>query len=481
VQSASQNWIKTRISKDELCAWISIQAEPDHYPTIADISASLEKSNIVSGFDPENIRKLAEARQSVEDFLIANALPDNMTMNSIFTWYVPVFSPVEDNSDKLSKRVDFKNIKSFHPVKKDQILLSINSEFLGKSFLTVTGKKLQFDKIKLNSYAGRNTYFSENGYNLYSAKDGIAIFENNVLNVDNVYHVSGSVNYITGNIKFEGSVIIDGDVRSGFRVEARDDIFIAGNVEAAMIYSQSGNISIQCGIVGKSKAKILAGGSLTCGFIQDATVGVRKDVIAEHYIINSNITAGGRISVHRNEGLVRGGVIMAEQGIEANDIGSVKNMPTEIKLRNHSNNENQNRLWELSKIRTEIQMRLSLLQRQMTFLNLLEERQRYLSPQKIKDKTFIAEEISRLQDKLKEHDRLEITLQQEAAKERLAKEIKVFGVLFPSVNIDIGGISFFNDRKLEHVKILRFKDDILIESLNDMNSKSYDIYVQTVK
>jgi uncharacterized protein (DUF342 family) len=478
VPTTNPNTIQIRVTEDELIAWISIQAESGNYPSLSDITNALFNANVVSGFDQDQLRKIAEGRKPINDFPIARTLPENINPANFIFWQMPAFTPVTTEPETPAARVDFKNIKSFHPVKKDQTLISVNPFHAESLYTTVTGKTLNLAKSNLLHKAGRNTRISDDGRNLLADIDGMAIFEDGVINVDNVYHVSGSVNYNTGNIKFDGSVIIDGDVRSGFRVEAKDDIFIAGNVEAALIYSQNGNISIQCGIVGKGKAKILAGGNLICGFIQDATIGVRKDISAVHYIINSNITAGGHVLVYRNEGLVRGGVIMAEKGIDAIDIGSVKNMHTEIKLRNHSTNENQNRLWELSKIRAEIQMRHSLLERQLSFLTLIEERQGELSEQKSNEKKFVTDELNRLRLKLEEHNKTEISLQQEAAKERLAKEIIVRGALFPNVHIDIGGLSFYNDKKLEGVKILRFKNDIIVESINELDHHTYDIFVQ---
>ena len=51
------------------------------------------------------------------------------------------------------------------------------------------------------------------------------------VSVQPVASIPGTVDYKTGNIDFQGNVVIGGSIASGFRVKASGDVAIAGNVE----------------------------------------------------------------------------------------------------------------------------------------------------------------------------------------------------------------------------------------------------------
>ena len=260
-------------------------------------------------------------------------------------------------------------------------------------------------------------------------------------------------------------------------MDARDSIYIRGNVEAANIYSQHGDITVAQGIVGQKRAKILAGGSLCCGFIQDATVGVRKDIIIDHYVMNSSITAGGRIDLSQNEGLIRGGTSTSEEGIIALNVGSDRNYYTELKLQSHGENKSQHKLWDISKARSEMSLRTSSLNKRLSFLKILEERADGLSQEKKSEYNFLNKEVERLSAKVKELDEQELILLKESSKERIHREILIKNIIHPNVSIDFDGLGFHTDQSINAVKIFRFKDEIIVESLLDMDSAEYDIFV----
>ena len=72
------------------------------------------------------------------------------------------------------------------------------------------------------------------------------------INVFPVYEVNGDVDYNTGNIDFVGTIVIRGNVRSGFKVKADGDIRIIGSVEGAELEA-AGSIEISAGIIGQNK------------------------------------------------------------------------------------------------------------------------------------------------------------------------------------------------------------------------------------
>lgn len=472
----SVDTIKVSITEDELEARISITAGVGSFPTLDEIIIAVRQAGVVYGINEALLERMAREKRPVEAELIAVGVPAEPGPDAQLRWHVNVSSSLAP-SQAAGNRVDFKKIQLFETVSENQLLVEKIPARRGLEGKTVTGKKIAAFGVDCQLPVGRNVRLSEDGLSVLATQNGSVFYDGSHLNVEKIYEVKGDVGYATGNIKFSGPVVIHGDVRSGFRVEARDSIVIAGNVEAASVYSQNGDITIHCGVVGKNRAKILAGGNLVCGFIQEATIGVRKDVIVSHYIINSDVSAGRHVLLEKNEGLIRGGCVTAESGIKAISIGSVKNVHTELKIRNHGENESHNQLWELSRKRADLGLRMGALEKRLSFLAILEKRMNFLSEPKRLEKKQVEIEIKRLKSKIQDIDKQELMLQKETSRLNINREIQVSGALFPNVSIDINGTGFYTDNQLNAVKIFKFKDEIIVESLLGINNLKYDIFI----
>jgi len=465
--------IKVNIDPQGLTARVTISASGESFPSREELIKALKEAGLRYGVRREVFDEILKNKQPVYNKVIARGIPAEKGKDAQLIWDVPL---APEDADK-QKRIDFKQGMKFVPVKAGQVLVSKIPAQKGKDGKSVTGEMISSLGQDVELPAGRNTTVSEDGLRLMAASDGSAYRQQNRIHVDKVLQIKGDVNYGSGNIKFNGPVVIDGDVRSGFRVEARDSIVIGGNVEAAHIYSQQGDITIKYGVVGKNRAKILAGGSLSCGFIQDATVGVRGDLNVEHYIINSSVSVGGVATVKGAEGQIRGGNLTSEKGIVAAVVGSPRNIYTELKIIGSGQNSSQRKLWELSRLRTDLSLRYSTLEKRYRFLNILKNEVKKISDEKLSELSFLQNELKRLKNRLMQLDDEEMVLQKEAARERLLKEVVVEGKLYPNVHIEINGLGFHSDELLESVKIYRFKDELIVESLKEMSDDTYDIFV----
>ncbi len=473
--------IKITINKDELKAFITIPLQGPQFPSKEEILFGLRTAGIKEGVLLDKIEEIARRKEPVFEVLIAEGKSPVKGKDAKIVWEIPLkgVGELDETQKEAVTRIDFKKALHFVPVKKHQVLARKLPAQSGTDGVTITGEKISSLGEDVQLPAGKNTEISEDGLELRAAIEGSAYLQNGLIHVDQVLHINGDVNYGTGNIKFNGPVIVDGDVRSGFRIEARDSIVINGNVEAAHIYSQQGDVTIKYGVVGKKRAKILAAGNLKCGFIQDATIGVRGDVLVSHYIINCNVSAGGRVIVKGQEGQIRGGTITSEKGIEAVSVGSNRNIYTELKIFTLGQNSSQKKLWELSRLRTDLALRLSTLEKKLKFLEIIKKQVNRISDEKAAEIEFITNEIKRLKARLVQLDDEEILLQKEAAKERMTKEVVIEGTLYPNVHIDINGLGFHSDETLNGVKIYRFKDELIVESLKGMDDQNYDIFIPT--
>ena len=155
---------------------------------------------------------------------------------------------------------------------------------------------------------------------IYSDVTGHVTFINDKVFVSDVFEVPADVDNSVGNIDYEGSVLIKGNVKSGFSVRATGDIIIEGVVENAFIES-GGQVIVKHGIIGMHKGIIRAATNVLAKYIENATVYAGGYVEAE-IILNSDVSATGEVRVQGKKGLINGGTIRAGHSIEAMYLGT---------------------------------------------------------------------------------------------------------------------------------------------------------------
>lgn len=147
------------------------------------------------------------------------------------------------------------------------------------------------------------------------------VFVDDLLELENV-------DVSTGDIEYDGSILIRGNVFSGYSVKATGDIEIKGVVEGAMVESE-GNISIARGMNGMSKGRLKARGHVVSKYLENAQVFAGGYVAAEA-ILHSQIYAGSEIEVTGRKGFITGGKVMASKRIAVKTLGSAMGASTVV-------------------------------------------------------------------------------------------------------------------------------------------------------
>lgn len=153
------------------------------------------------------------------------------------------------------------------------------------------------------------------------------------------------VDLSTGNMNFEGTINIKGDVKDGMRICASGDVFVGGTVEAAEIEA-GGNVVIKGGVIGHSEhsgdpnevsvfnAKIISKGSISARFAENVCMEAGTDIIIEEFSMHNHLTALNRILVGKSggkKGRIIGGITCASVLVKAAIIGSNAGFITKIK------------------------------------------------------------------------------------------------------------------------------------------------------
>ena len=226
--------IKLNISLDKFLASISINAAPADFPSEEEIYSYLNKNNIVYGLDKSAISEIAREKKSVLSTLIAQGEKPKGRLD----WHIQVENPHKPTITKTN-RADFKKLTSYLYIKKNAKIVSLLDASLIKNGNTVTGVEVEPDADELRLPKNKNIILSKDKITLVADVSGYVLWRENFLTMEDVLHIEGNVDYSTGNLKLKGSVIIDGDVRSGFSVETGGSIFVRGSVDASNLFAQN--------------------------------------------------------------------------------------------------------------------------------------------------------------------------------------------------------------------------------------------------
>ena len=204
--------------------------------------------------------------------------------------------------------VDFHTLDTICPVRAGDLLAELEPAVQGRPGIDVCGGLLRPVKVKQRILrVGKNIKLSEDGLKAYSEVNGHATVEGEQVFVSNMYEVPANVDTSTGDIEYEGNVLVHGNVLAGFSITAKGDIVVEGVVEGANLRA-GGHIILKRGIQGMDRGVLHANGNVISRFIESATVEAGGYVSADA-IMHSTVSAKGDITVDGKKGFITGGVI----------------------------------------------------------------------------------------------------------------------------------------------------------------------------
>lgn len=215
--------------------------------------------------------------------------------------------------------VDYFKMTTINQCRKGETLARIIPEKPGAPGNDIYGKMIapRLAKPAVLKF-GRNIVLSEDKRSISTAVDGHVTLVDDKVFVSDVYEVP-NVDVSTGNLEFEGSIQVNGDVKENFEVKAGGNVIVNGLVEGASI-TAGGNIIISKGMNGMSKGLLKAGGDVIVRFLENTRVIAGGYVHAEA-ILHSKISSGSEVTVEGRKGLIVGGYVQAAKGVTAKCIG----------------------------------------------------------------------------------------------------------------------------------------------------------------
>lgn len=353
--------ISIDVSEDLMYAYIDIVA-PDNDPvTKEEIEKSLISAGIAYGILAEEIENLANEKEAKQRIIAKG----DLAIRGEPSRFEPLIQGAkQDYKERTQEQDDFEyeDEHAFSTVESGTELMRRHPPTEGKDGKNVFGMEVKGEPGEVINFPENltGTKISEEDSNLLVAKiKGHPVIEANNVRVDKAYVVE-TVNEALGNIDFDGSLHVKGDVEPGMVINVTGDITVKGSVKRAILTAGK-NITVEQGING-GEAKIIehedgsttedknaiikCEGTLTTLFIDNANVDVGGSIVVKDFIFHSDIIAKNEILVGgaKGKGNIVGGNLYAGNFISAIIVGSPANVQTimSVGISDHDKEEYEN-------------------------------------------------------------------------------------------------------------------------------------------
>ncbi|MBQ7934533.1 MAG: DUF342 domain-containing protein [Lachnospiraceae bacterium] len=446
-----------KISDDAMEAWVRFYppSETGQRMSFQEFVRDLTSRNVISGVLMDNLQNHFQSDGIyTEDFLVAQGTLPRHGTDARIEYYFNTDLHIQPTM-REDGSVDFFNLNMINHCQKGDLLAEIIPEDPGEYGLTINGNRVKPRDVKRQVLKfANNIELSEDRLSIRSKVNGHVMLVDDKVFVSDVYEVE-NVDISTGNIDFEGSVQINGNVASNFVVKAGGNVIINGVVEGAYVKA-GGNIIIARGMNGMSKGTLEADGDIVAKFIENATVTAGGYVHTEA-ILHSHVTAGTEIEVTGKKGFITGGHVQAYNRIQVKTLGATLGTSTivEVGINPQVKQEYidlQKDIGEVAKVIKSTQPIISnFLEKKAKGARFTEDQVKY-----IKNMAVLLETKKK---ELAEKNKRMLSLQSMIDLQRKA-EVVVQGVVYGGTTIIIGDVSTVLQSSYQYCKFERIGGDV---------------------
>ena len=331
--------VEVTLSPDNTYAELTLSppGERGRMPTEGTVREQLQYANVLFGIDDKEMRNFlarfaAKNSSTPQSCVIARETPavmgeDGRVEFSFNTESLPAPHINPDGS------ADYKDISIVNPVVRGMLLAKLIPPSQGTPGRDIAGRVLPtLCGTPVTLPAGANTIISpKDPAALIAATNGMVCFDGNSVYISEGYMIEGDVDYSTGNVRYDGPVCVNGDVKSGFDVQCGGSLQVNGSIEDCIVTVKD-HVLCRHGFVGNGKGVINAGGNVNLVYVKNQIVIAGGTVNIAQESINSNITARKSIKIHGRNISVIGGIIAAHESIIIKTAGNISGVRTLIQI-----------------------------------------------------------------------------------------------------------------------------------------------------
>lgn len=297
--------------------------------TAQEFLMDLKVKGIVFGIKEKEIEAFFEKPRYCTDFIVAMGVPARNGCDARIKYF---FNTDLHSRPALSEdgSVDFFHLNTICHCKKGEVLARLYPEDPGENGTTIYGEIVKPREVKRKHLEfGRNITLSPDRLQITSDVNGhVALVQDKVF-VSDVLEVE-NVDTSTGDIEYEGSVLVNGNVLTNFSIKAQGHVEIRGVVEGARIEA-GGDIIIARGMNGMGRGVLATKGNVVAKYLENATVSA-KGYVSTESILHSRVMAGTEINVTGRKGFITGGRVSAANVIRVKTLGSPMGADTIVEV-----------------------------------------------------------------------------------------------------------------------------------------------------
>ncbi len=312
------------VAEDEMAATVTVTAPRKGAapPTRESIRGALQEAGVLFGIDGDAVHSLLEDQRYNEAVTVAHGQPAVHAESAHIEYHFNT-NRGRPYLELEFGRIDLRELNFIENKYEGDVLATLVPPVSPQDGRTVTGAPVpaRTDTREVRLEAGENTVLSDDGTTLYAGMDGNAKLSRGRVVVEPVVHVK-NVNYGTGNIDFDGSVVVEKDIADRFVVKAGGDIQVGGGVGRATLIA-GGNVLLKRGINGGGEGRIECGGNLFAKFVESSTVLSKKNVLLEEAILHSRVSAWKHCLLNGRRAEVIGSAVIVGGSLWCKKLGSV--------------------------------------------------------------------------------------------------------------------------------------------------------------
>ena len=234
-----------------------------------------------------------------------------------------------DEAGSGDERIDFRESSSYILVKIGQVLGRVIPPTEGEDGRDVTGRVVPAKRGHASPLSTDESLHIDATGAIVAQDEGVLFREGDKAAVRRLLEVKGNVDFNTGNIDFNGDVLVHRGVRDCFKVKAESDIKVMGLIEAATIHSGQ-DLCALGGFAGRERGHAHVGRDFIARYINNVQGEVFGDLRLDRELINSELVI--HQGIDSPSGAIIGGSTAVSGVARIGTLGSDGGVPTEIIL-----------------------------------------------------------------------------------------------------------------------------------------------------
>lgn len=332
-------------SDDELTAFLDITPPFGGAPADEDsVTKALKTRGIKVALLSDAIA-IALEKGVCESLIVAKGIAPKKGKESTFTSLVQDQISSGPSVDATGK-TNYHDINKFVVVEPGTQLMRRGAPSPGKSGTDVFGKVIPAESGDVLPFFGgiEGAEVSESDHDLLVAtQKGHPIIHDRGVSIDPVLQLT-NVSLATGNVNYDGSVLVKQDVADGLKIEVTGDLIVEGVVGKATIIAGN-NVIIKQGLIGGTPSEeqisdqnfgaiITAEGIVSARFATMAKIRAKKKISLDEYASHCDLYADEQIILGENtgKGNLIGGKAQAFNLVSAKSLGSTGSTVTTIRV-----------------------------------------------------------------------------------------------------------------------------------------------------